>query len=136
MQKIKETGLDNSFFGDSAGTSGWHTGDEADPRTIQIAKANNTPFEHIARQVSEDDFYKFDYILAMDKSNYANLKTIEPSDGCAKLYLMRSWDDVNSDIEVPDPYYSTGLIEFQRIYDILNHSCGKLLEYIKANEQI
>jgi len=131
IQKVKRAGLEDKIFADSAGTSGFHEGDMADPRTIQIAKINNTPFEHTARQVSVDDFHKFDLILAMDESNLANLLRLRPENSGAQVHLMRSWDDNKTGIEVPDPYYSTGLVEFQRVYDILNHSCGKFLEHLK-----
>ena len=52
-----------------------------------------------ARQAVSADFYTFDHIFAMDRSNYADLQKIEPHDSRAKLHLFLQ------DADIPDPYY-------------------------------
>lgn len=58
--------------------------------------------DHLARQVDRSDFKTFDYILASDKSNLANLERIKPKDGKAVVRLFGSYEDGK---EIRDPYY-------------------------------
>ncbi|TAE47345.1 MAG: low molecular weight phosphotyrosine protein phosphatase [Cytophagales bacterium] len=57
---------------DSAGTSTYHIGELPDDRTQQIAQKNNMILTHRARQIQKEDFERFDYIIAMDRSVYQN----------------------------------------------------------------
>ena len=59
---------------DSAGTSGFHVGTQPDSRTVALCRRREIPINHGARIVRDHDFYEFDYIFAMDKSNLRDLK--------------------------------------------------------------
>ena len=112
---------------DSAGTGHWHIGKDPDPRSIAIAQKNNVPIQHIGRQFSIDDS-AFDYILAMDSHNLTTILSLLETqhDG---LYLMRYFDEMQKDADVPDPYYG-GDDGFQHVYDILDRSCESLIEFL------
>lgn len=59
---------------DSAGTGAYHTDEPPDSRTMSTLRRHGiTSYHHAARKVTKDDFLKFDYLLAMDKSNLRDL---------------------------------------------------------------
>tara|TARA_B100000989_G_C19487974_1_gene448391 strand:- start:346 stop:813 length:468 start_codon:yes stop_codon:yes gene_type:complete len=126
-QKIAEKGLNHAFKADSAGTGHWHIGENPDPRTIAIARKNNVPIQHTGRQFSSDDS-AFDYILAMDGNNLTNILSLmeTPHEG---LFLMRYFDHEQKEADVPDPYYG-GDDGFQKVYDILDRSCERFIEFL------
>jgi protein-tyrosine phosphatase len=92
---------------DSAGTLGAHQGEKADRRAVALAQARG--YEQIvherARKVTEDDFERFDVILAMDRDNLKNLQRECPVEHRHKLHLFLEYAGVEERSEVPDPYY-------------------------------
>src|SRR5690554_4202978 len=63
---------------DSAGTADWHIGKSPDERTVKAAAERGYDLSTLrARQVSVADFAEFDFILAMDQANLANLQAID-----------------------------------------------------------
>lgn len=63
---------------------------------------HKVPIDHLARQVSQDDFFKFTYILASDESNLYNLERIKPQGATADVRLFGSFVDGKA---IADPYY-------------------------------
>jgi low molecular weight phosphotyrosine protein phosphatase len=59
-----------------AGTASYHVGSPPDSRSVRTCTKNGVPVNHGARQVSEEDFKNFDYLLAMDTSNLEDLNEI------------------------------------------------------------
>lgn len=91
---------------DSAGTGGWHAGDAPDPRGIRIAAAHGVDISDLrARQVHSSDFNDFDYILAMDEQNLANLRAAQPAGSSAKVSRLLDHVDGRQGQSVADPYY-------------------------------
>ena len=73
---------------DSAGTHSYHIGFSPDSRAIETAARYGVQLDHLrARKVRNEDFFSFDLILAMDRSNLANLQAISPADSTA----IASW---------------------------------------------
>jgi low molecular weight phosphotyrosine protein phosphatase len=65
---------------DSAGTGAYHCGEGPDNRTMSTLRRHGiTNYNHAARKVTKDDFLKFDYLLAMDKSNLRDLLDVRES---------------------------------------------------------
>jgi protein-tyrosine phosphatase len=134
--KIKERRLDHLVEADSCGTSNYHIGDQPDSRTIANASKNGIAIDHCGRQLCVEDFQEFDYILAMDKSNYSNILRLPASAQYAsKVKMMREFDPVTRGGEVPDPYYG-GEQGFQEVFDILNRTMDKFIEHLMAEESI
>jgi protein-tyrosine phosphatase len=52
-----------------------------------------------------------------------------PDDTDSKVLLMRHFDMLGKDGEVPDPYYGD-MKDFEHVYDILNRSCDVMLGYL------
>ena len=67
-QHLAMSGL--SIKVDSAGTANYHPGSKPDERSIAHAKAYGYSISKIrARQVQDEDFDRFDLIMAMDEAN-------------------------------------------------------------------
>lgn len=116
---------------DSCGTSNYHIGDGADPRTIASASKHGVPLDHCARQLTLKDLEDFDFIFAMDKSNFQNiLRLANGRDVTRKLKMMREFDPLSKGEDVPDPYHGTEK-DFQEVFDILDRSTTKFLEYLE-----
>jgi protein-tyrosine phosphatase len=129
--KLKRTGMDAWVEVDSCGTSNYHIGDGADPRTLASASKHGVPMDHCARQLTAKDLEDFDFIFAMDKSNLQNiLRLANGKDVTHKIKLMREFDPVQKGAEVPDPYHGTEK-DFQEVFDILDRSTTGFIECLK-----
>lgn len=111
-QHLAEAGLAGRVQVDSAGTGGWHAGDPPDARSQRHALRRGYDLSALrARRVREDDFHRFDLILAMDEDNLADLHRLRPDDARAELRLF-------ADAPVPDPY-AGGPPGFERVLDLV-----------------
>ncbi|QEU04358.1 low molecular weight protein-tyrosine-phosphatase [Pseudomonas oryzihabitans] len=128
--KLDTAGLTGAVELDSAGTGDWHVGKAPDPRAIQAAAGRGYDIGDLrARQVAEDDFQRFDLILAMDQDNLAWLEQLRPGAGVVpELFLARQGLAVD---EVPDPYYG-GAAGFERVLDLLESACDGLVAEVAA----
>ncbi len=130
-RKILEMGLDHLVEADSCGTSNYHIGDLSDPRTISNARKNGICIDHRGRQLSSQDIAYYDFIIAMDKSNFQNILAVEGAKFHArKITLMRSYDDERNDAGVPDPYYG-GESHFQEVFEILGRSVDSFITFLE-----
>ena len=86
---IDQAQLQQSISVDSAGTAGWHEGHSPDPRSQATAKQYGVDITDLqARPVTKEDFSLFDYILAMDTENLANLEALKPANFSGQLCLL------------------------------------------------
>ena len=130
---VKQNDLSDHFEIDSAGTSGWHAGEKPDHRMRQTAKAHGLSLEdQRSRQFATSDFTTFDYIIAMDSSNLNNIQQLQsqPTHQQAKVELMRNYDLLESNPNVPDPYYG-GPDGFELVIDLLEDACLNFLTHLK-----
>jgi protein-tyrosine phosphatase len=58
-----------------------------------------------ARQVTADDFHRFDHIIAMDAQNLRNLQSLAPDGAAAKLGMLLDHHPSRRGQSVADPYY-------------------------------
>lgn len=128
VHQLKQRGL-HSWLCDSAGTSGYHDGETADPRTIAHAEKRGYDVTSISRKVTPHDFKTFDWIFAMDRSNLENLKRICPEEHLDKLVVITEFCKRYDVREVPDPYYSGPEI-FECVIDILEDAVDGALDNI------
>lgn len=105
IQKSAELGLFAKT--DSCGTSNWHQGESPDPRAIRAAKANHFDIAYLrARQFLASDFDQFDYIFAMDHSNYLDVLALAKTEAHrSKVHLYLEFAGITEPRDVPDPYY-------------------------------
>ena len=129
---INDKGIGNQFIVDSAGTGNWHVGKKADSRMRFAAKQRNINITSNARQIREDDFREFQYILVMDNSNFNNVvdfkNRVKGSD-FAKILKIQDFSSIFNEKEVPDPYFG-GDAGFDHVLDILEDSVSCFLENI------
>ena len=117
--KIKQQSLDWEV--DSAGTSTWHNGENPDPRSIDIARANGLDISgQISRMITDSDFEDFDLILAMDREVLRDINLVAKEQGKEdKLQLF-------SDIDIPDPYFDDN--GFPGVFRMIEEGCENLLK--------
>ena len=132
---IKAEGLQDSFVVDSAGTADFHIGKSPDERMTSAVQNRDIATGGEARQVQPSDFTKFDWIFAMDRSNYENLLAVrqECSEPTANLVLFCDFCEAHEESEVPDPYYG-GPEGFEKVLDLLEDGCAAFLRKWKAGE--
>ena len=125
MHLVGRKGLKNKYSAGSAGTAGYHIGALPDKRSRDVAVMNGFELTSTACKLSREDFDKFDYIVAMDKANLADIKALTGTntDWQQKILLMRDFEPQAKGKEVPDPYYD-GPEKFEEVYHML----------VKANE--
>jgi protein-tyrosine phosphatase len=113
---------------ESRGTTGYHVGEQADPRMRETAGRRGITLSHRARQVNQQDFLDYDLILAMDQSNYRDLmRMARTPEFQAKVRMFRDFDpQADGDLEVPDPWYG-GMSGFERVFDIVYRTCTRLI---------
>lgn len=129
---VERAGLEAEFEIDSAGTYGGHRGDLPDPRMRSAALPRGYRLTHRSRQVREEDFERFDYIIAMDDNNYEALHRLAPSREAAnRIYRMVEFTrhQFPDRHYVPDPYYE-GHEGFELVLDLLEVGCAKLLDEV------
>lgn len=99
---VAQRGLGDRFHIESAGTAAYHVGESPDRRTLAVLRKNGISLDSRARQVRGDDFHEFDWILAMDDSNLANLRRVCPDHLTHKLH--KTLEPIGG-ADVADPYY-------------------------------
>jgi protein-tyrosine phosphatase len=131
---IDEAGLQEFIEIDSAGTSDYHIGAAPDSRSQEAALRRGYDLAALrARQVSDDDFRNFDFLVAMDKSNLTLLQRRCPPSLQGKLHLMMQYAERSGAVEVPDPYYE-GAHGFEMVLDYLEDACSGLLRQLRAGK--
>lgn len=127
-----EQGLSDMLALDSAGTHGYHVGAPPDRRSQSAAMLRGYDMSDLrARQVSPEDFQKFDLLLAMDEDNLAWLHQHCPAEFRDKLKLMMEYANTYDVREVPDPYYEDNR-GFDTVLNYLEDACSGLLAQVKS----
>jgi protein-tyrosine phosphatase len=118
---------------DSAGTHGWHIGHSPDDRAMETARGFGVDIGHLrARKVCREDFDRFDLIVAMDRSNFEDLRAMQPEGTKARLVSMMDYHPERRPREVPDPYYG-GMSGFSYMCELLDAATRGLLEEVEGS---
>ena len=129
---VADAGLSHAISIDSAGTHSYHVGHPPDPRAQEAAEKRGIDLSgQRARRVSEADFIEFDYVLAMDESNYADLSELALPEYRERLHLFLEFAPQLREKEVPDPYYG-GARGFQHVLDLVEDAATGLIEDIRT----
>lgn len=104
---LEEAGLAGRVAVDSAGTMGWHEGNDAHANTVTILeRAGYRSHGHRARHLTEDLFTATDLVLLMDRGHRQDLRSVGFVDG-PDVRLWRSFDPIaraSGELDVPDPW--------------------------------
>lgn len=130
---VKERNVADKYEIDSAGLYGGHAGDLPDNRMRVHARRRGLELTHRSRQVRESDFDYFDIIVAMDDSNYDQLRRLAPTTEdetkvvrMADFFTLHPWADC-----VPDPYYE-GAEGFEKALDLIEDGCNTMLNRLQT----
>jgi len=128
--------LDLEF--DSAGTANYHVGEPPDRRTVAAARRRGYEIAGLrARQVNPADLERFDYVLAMDRANLDELRSLDElrrrgrATTRAHLGLFLEYAPECGTDEVPDPYHG-GQEAFERVLDLCEAGARGLLRRLSA----
>jgi protein-tyrosine phosphatase len=135
--QVREAGLAGRFHIDSAGTSGYHDGEQPDRRTWAVARQRGIELEGRSRRITEDDIAAFDYLVVMDVSNLREVnrlaRRVRPG---TEVHLLRSFDaSAAGDLDVPDPYFG-GESGFEVVHDLVERACRGLLDHIREQHAL
>jgi protein-tyrosine phosphatase len=133
---VDEAGLTGSIEVDSAGTGDWHRGELPDSRARAEARRRGVELTSRASTFRPGDAHAYDLVLAMDRSNLADLldRTPEP-ELRERIHLLRAFDpaltaDDRWGGEVPDPW-AGGEQGFVVVYDLVEAACRGLLDHVR-----
>ena len=114
---------------DSGGCHGYHVGEAPDRRMQQAAARRGYDLSGVrARKVTANDLVAFDLVLAMDRSNLADLERICAPQHRHKLGLFLDYADC-VEAEVPDPYYG-GEKGFDHVLDLIETGAQGLIKQV------
>lgn len=124
--KIKKEGIEKIYI-DSAATSSEEIGNSIHYGTRNKLKEMNIDYgNHLARQITKQDYEKFDYIIGMEDRNIKDIKRIVGEDTENKIYKLLDFSKNPRDIA--DPWY-TG--NFDKTYDDIVEGLSAFLEHLK-----
>ena len=127
--RAKAAELGKTLLIDSAGTGDWHAGERPDSRAIAVGQARGYDLsDQSARAVEDDDFRRFDHIVALDSGHLRWLTS-----RCAALRLpersitrLMDWSVGLAGRDVPDPYYGDAA-EFKAALDLIERGVEGLV---------
>jgi len=132
---VATRGLSGEIAVDSCGTGAWHVGSAPDRRAVAAAARRGYDLGSLrARQVQPEDFETFDYILAMDRDNLADLEAMRPDDFPGHLGLFLAFAREGAPADVPDPYYG-GDAGFEEVLDLIESASEGLLRSLGRDKQ-
>jgi protein-tyrosine phosphatase len=114
---------------DSAGTADYHVGEIPDYRAIKTLRDKNIDISGLSgRQFVVSDFDEFDYIFAMDATNYRNIIALARNDKDKdKVSLIMNLVNPGLNLSVPDPYFG-GVDGFEEVFNMLENASEKIIE--------
>lgn len=128
---VEAEGLSAAFDIDSAGTYDLHAGELPDRRSAAEAARRGLRLTHRARGLADEDYARFDWILALDQANLAAVVARAPAQPRARFALLRSFDPLSPpQAEVPDPYYG-GAEGFALVHDLCQRAGRGLLQALR-----
>jgi protein-tyrosine phosphatase len=133
---VEREGLSERILTDSAGTIDYHIGGLPDRRARETALKRGVDLSDLrARLVTVSDFEAFDYVVAMDHSNFQDLSALCPPGLEDRLHMFLDFAPDQPVREVPDPYYG-GTAGFERVFDLVEEASRGLLTRIKVDRSL
>ena len=135
-EQAKAANLVDRLNIDSAGTHAYHVGESPDSRAQEAAVERGLDLSQIvSRQITEADFFEFDYILAMDHDNLDVLRRRQPDDSKARVELFLDYTAECAGQSVPDPYFGAAN-GFALVLDLVETASRDLLENIRKTRSL
>lgn len=114
----------------SAGTSGWHDGEGMHCGSADILDALGIASQNFcSRKVQDQDFQYYDYLLAMDDQNLADLEK-RFGHHPEKMFKITDLIQDSQHTFIPDPWHTRNFIETR---DLLMRCCTALADQLQKN---
>ncbi|CAG2111682.1 unnamed protein product [Medioppia subpectinata] len=124
---LKQRGLEDKWFTDSAATGNWHVGNRPDSRALTVLRRHGVHTDHRARQLCDEDFDRFEYIFGMDTNNIDDINDEKPRGSKCVVELLGKYDPQKQTI-IKDPYYESGDKGFETNYEQCLRCCNAFLD--------
>lgn len=125
---VSDAGLSSSFKIDSAATSTEEIGNGIHYGAKEKLTEKNIPFSaHRARQITDEDYAEYDYLIGMDVENLYYMQRKWDKDPEDKMSLLLTF--AGKDRDIADPWYTHN---FEPTYNDILEGCTALLEKLKA----
>lgn len=135
-KRIADAGLGGKITVDSCGTAAFNVGKAPDARSQSASlRAGYDISAQIARQICDEDYERFDYIIAMDRINLTNVEAWAPKDYQGELQLFMHYCKNGGNTQIPDPYYKEA-DAFDGVIASLEKAADGLLAYIRHKHSI
>jgi protein-tyrosine phosphatase len=116
---------------DSAGIADYHIGEAPDERSQAAAFVRGIDLSgQRGRQVAQDDFRDFDYIVALDQTHHQELLDLCPADQTHRVKLLLDYAPQVETTDVPDPYYGHH-DGFGHVLNLIEAGAAGLLQEIR-----
>ncbi len=131
-QRAERRGWARYFHIASCGTAAFNQGHAADPRARAACERRGYDLSgHCARQILDEDFERFDYLLAMDQQNLSSLQAWQTATFSGTIALLRQYEQSRgSGSQIGDPYYQQGEV-FDSMVSLLERCCDGLLDHLQ-----
>lgn len=107
----------------SGGTGSWHVGEAPCSNSIKVCASNGIDISMLrASQFTRRDKNFYDLVVALDESNFNDLKAL----GVENLVKLGSYG-YNSE-DVPDPYFFDGFEGFEKVFTMIDDCVKELFE--------
>ena len=131
-QQIARAGLANEIACASAGTHDFYLGYLPDKRAREAALKRGYDMSRLrVRSVKDEDFTRFDLIVAMDRQNLEALRERCPPEQAERLRLLMEFAQREGVLDVPDPYYGNAQ-GFEVVLDMIEDACALLLQHVRS----
>ena len=131
--RAEERGLNGQLAIDSAGTSGYHAGEQADERMRVHASRRGYDLTSRSRRFEANDFDRFDLVVAMDRSNRRDLESIaRTEEERSKIVMFCDFVPGRKGDDVPDPYYG-GSKGFEEVLDLIEAGADAVIDRALAS---
>lgn len=135
-KRIEEAGLQGQIAVDSCGTAAFNVGKSPDERSLSASlRAGYDISGQIARQICDEDYEEFDYIIAMDRINLTNVTAWAPVNYQGEIQLFMHYCKNGGNSQIPDPYYKEA-DAFDGVIKSLEKAADGLLAHIRKQHGI
>jgi protein-tyrosine phosphatase len=135
QHKAQQEGL--SWTIDSAGTNGYHVGEQPHPLSQKVALLNGIDIsKQRARRFTAADFNRFDKIYAMAEDVVEEMQRIARKDfDATKVDLLMNELYPGKNMDVPDPWYGTEP-GYHEVFAMIDKACDKIVgKYRMLNDE-
>ena len=116
---LEEKSAQHEFIVESRATSAWEIGKPPHPGTRKILERIGFDWTGMkAKQISKQDYEKFDYIIGMDEVNVSYLIK-HAGIHKDKIHLMRDINPKTKNQNIPDPFFNN---THEHTYLLINES--------------